>query len=87
MKANKILLIRPPYHFESENKYDLPLGLLYIAAVLEKEGYSINLLVRKPREILGTSAVIFNGYKICGDNHTVHFSISQCPANNGHNKI
>lgn len=42
----KILLIRPPLTFTNPFQIDniavgLPLGLLYVAAVLEKEGHEV----------------------------------------------
>lgn len=40
----KILLIRPPYDFQGTPRIDLPIGLLCIAAVLEKSGYEIEYL-------------------------------------------
>lgn len=43
----KILLIRPPYTFWGNMeipKIDLPIGLLYIAAELERNGYEVEVI-------------------------------------------
>ncbi|MDD5108782.1 MAG: radical SAM protein [Candidatus Omnitrophica bacterium] len=47
MKINKILLINPPYYIaKSQMNYwpSFPLGMGYIAAYLEKKGYSVQII-------------------------------------------